>query len=190
MNLYFRFIFLLLSSCFKPRIGDLLSPVCLHFRVLPNDLDLNLHMNNGRYLSIMDLGRFDLIQRSGLLKRMTKERAIPVLSAAQVRYRMQLKLWEPYKLESRLICWDEKWVYVEQRFIKRKGRRAGQVAAIAIFKGAFANRDGKGTVPTEELLKKVGMNEKSPEFPDYVQEWIAAENHFREHTRQETMNYK
>mgnify|MGYP003290859366 CR=1 FL=1 len=33
------------------------SRVC--FRVLPNDCDVNLHMNNGRYWTIMDLGRAD-----------------------------------------------------------------------------------------------------------------------------------
>ena len=30
-------------------------------RVWPNDLDTNAHMNNGRYLTLMDLGRFDLM---------------------------------------------------------------------------------------------------------------------------------
>ena len=32
----------------------------VHFLVWPNDLDMNRHMNNGRYLTLMDLGRFDL----------------------------------------------------------------------------------------------------------------------------------
>ena len=32
-------------------------------RVLPNDLDLLWHMNNGRYLSLMDQGRVDLMVR-------------------------------------------------------------------------------------------------------------------------------
>ena len=36
------------------------------FRVWPHDLDTSLHMNNGRYWTLMDLGRADLMIRSGL----------------------------------------------------------------------------------------------------------------------------
>jgi len=42
----------------------------LTFRVLPTDLDVLGHMNNGVYLSIMDLGRMDLLQRSGVWSRL------------------------------------------------------------------------------------------------------------------------
>ena len=36
------------------------------FRVWPTDLDILNHMNNGKYLSVMDIGRFDLMQRNGV----------------------------------------------------------------------------------------------------------------------------
>jgi acyl-CoA thioesterase FadM len=183
MNLYLRFLWLLICSTLKPKITDLLAPCVLRYRVLPNDLDLNLHMNNGRYLSVMDLGRFDLIYRSGIFSQMLKEKAIPVLSAAQVRYRLQLHFWEPYDMETRIICWDDKWVYLQQRFIVVKGKRAGETAAIALFKGAFYSRAEKTTVPTSKLLKKIGFEAQSPEFPNFVTEWIRAEDSFRDHGR-------
>lgn len=183
MNLYLRFLCLLISCLFKPKITDMLKPYRVRFRVLPNDLDLNFHMNNGRYLSIMDLGRFDLIYRSGLLGEMLREKAIPVLSAAQTRFRLQLHLWEAYDLETRIICWDEKWVYIEQRFIIAKGKKAGETAAMALFKGAFYSREDRTTVPTAALLAKVGLDENSPPIPQYVSEWIAAEDAFRDYGR-------
>ena len=39
-------------------------------RVWFNDLDINFHMNNGRYMTICDLTRVDLFVRSGLGKLM------------------------------------------------------------------------------------------------------------------------
>ena len=54
----------------------------LTFRVLPNDLDLNLHMNNGRYLTFMDLGRVHLLAQNGLLAHIRRACWMPVLAAA------------------------------------------------------------------------------------------------------------
>ena len=54
MNLYLRLILLLFRIQGLPRRG-LFDASRVSFRVLPNDCDLNFHMNNGRYLTFMDL---------------------------------------------------------------------------------------------------------------------------------------
>ncbi|TMH75049.1 MAG: acyl-CoA thioesterase, partial [Betaproteobacteria bacterium] len=55
MNLYFRLLITILKALRAPRVtpGDTVE---LALRVLPTDLDLNGHMNNGRYLTLVDLG--------------------------------------------------------------------------------------------------------------------------------------
>lgn len=65
MNLIFRLAKVLITAFFRDRLS-LLDESVLEFRVLPTDLDVNLHMNNARYLSVMDLGRLDLLVRAGL----------------------------------------------------------------------------------------------------------------------------
>jgi len=49
VNLYLRLLLTIFKALWAPRIkpGDSIE---LRLRVLPNDLDLNGHMNNGRYL--------------------------------------------------------------------------------------------------------------------------------------------
>lgn len=180
MNLYLRLLILIIRGIFfKPRVTDLMAVQSLQFRVLPNDLDSNMHMNNGRYLTIMDLGRFDLILRNGLLRAMIKRKAIPVLASVSTRYRISLAPFEPYRLETRVICWDPKWVYMEQRFVITKGKKAGAVAAIALVKGGFYDQVAKRTVPTEELLGIIGMKFKSPPMPGHVRGWVEAEDALR-----------
>jgi acyl-CoA thioesterase FadM len=179
MNLYLRLIWVVLSSFFRPRIGDVLSPASIRLRVWVNDLDSNGHMNNGRYMTIMDLGRLDLIMRSGILKMMLRRGYQPVLASAQMRFRLQLKPLRPFELQTRILCWDEKWVYMEQRFLFTTGVKSGAVAAIGIVKGGFYDPKAKATVPTSELLRALDLPADSPPFPDHVLKWIEAEETLR-----------
>src|SRR4051812_35281882 len=80
----------------------------LRFRVMPGDLDINLHMNNGRYLSIMDLGRLDIILRSGIHRPMLRRRWTPLVGSETIRFRRSLTLFQRYELHSRLVGWDDK----------------------------------------------------------------------------------
>lgn len=184
MNLYLRLIILYIRSFFKPGIGDILDISRLNFHVLPNDLDLNGHMNNGRYATIMDLGRMDFVLRNGLMKVMMKQKCIPVLSSVQLRFRIPLMPFQSYSLETKVICWDEKWVYLEQQFIIQKGKKAGAVAAIGIVKGGFYDTKNRQTVPTQDLLDILGMQTHSPPFPHYIQDWITAEESLKDVTAQ------
>lgn len=179
MNLYWRLLLTLIQAwragCHG---GPLVTP--LRLRVYPNDLDFNEHMNNGRYLTLMDLGRLHLVACTGLLKPMIKLKLAPTLAAAQMRYRMQLLPFQPFDLETRVVCWDAKWIYMEQRFLYVKGPKVGAVAAIGIVKGAFYDRRTKTTMPSAELLALLGRaDEQSPDFPPYIQEWIKAEESLR-----------
>lgn len=183
MNLYIRLILVLIKSMWASRI-DILSASTLTFRVLPTDLDSNMHMNNGRYLTIMDLGRINLIIRNGFLRTIIKNTYAPVLGAAQMRFRIQLRPFQKYDLETRIICWDKKWAYIEQKFIIADGPKLGAVAAIGILKGSFYDPKTKTTVPTDTIIQTLpkSVQKNSPEFPDYVLKWIEAENALREVT--------
>lgn len=186
MNLFFRLIIVLIKSLLRPKI-DILEPSTLRFRVLPNDLDTNIHMNNGRYLTIMDLGRVDMIIRNGLMGAVIKNKYAPVLSAVKMRFRIPLLPFQKYDLQTRILCWDDKWAYMEQRFIIAEGKKAGAVAAIGLLKGSFYDPKTKTTVPNDVMIGKLSHSaqKNSPDFPDYVLKWIEAEEALRAITAQE-----
>jgi len=119
MNLYIRLIILIIKSGFKPKL-TLLDKSILKFYVLPNDLDFNMHMNNGRYNNIMDLGRIDIMLRTGLARLLRKKRWFGILGSIQTKYRRPLKLFQTYELHSQVIYWDEKWVWIEQEIYSNK----------------------------------------------------------------------
>lgn len=164
MNLLLRLLWTFLASRFRPRL-ELLEDSVLNFRVLPNDLDLNVHMNNGRYLSLMDLGRMDMTLRTGLGRAMVKGRWKPLVGAVTMRYRRGLEPFEAYELHTRLLGWDAKWFYLEQRFMK-----GGDVAAEGVVRALF--RGPKGNVATADVAAVLGLSPESPGLPESLSAWI------------------
>ena len=56
MNLYFRLLLFMLRVRRRSRLS-IWDTSHVTFRVNPADLDVQRHMNNGRYLTLMDLGQ-------------------------------------------------------------------------------------------------------------------------------------
>lgn len=174
MNLIFRMARILLAALLGRRLGGPLAASVVRFRVLPNDLDINLHMNNGRYLTLMDLGRADLMIRTGLLGPMLRRRWMPVLGGASVRYRRPLGPFETFVLRTRVLCWDAKWLFIEHRVEKPDGH----LACHAVVKGLFL-APGGARIPPSEILAVLGQDLVSPPMPAGVAAWLESERGLR-----------
>jgi acyl-CoA thioesterase FadM len=160
MNLWFRLLVVLLRAALRTRAGAL-DATSIPFRVLLTDLDTNLHMNNGRYLTLMDLGRMDLTVRTGLWRVMVQHRWLPVVAAANVRFRRELRLGASATLHTRLLGWDDRWFWLEHR-IEHEGR----IAAVALLRAVFLQ--GRASVPPSEVARALGLDPTSPQLPDAV----------------------
>lgn len=154
-------------------LGGRLPPLgesVLRMRVWPGDLDVNLHMNNGRYLTLMDLGRFDLVIRLGALPVVRRRRWGPLVASLAIRYRRSLGPFARFELRTRAIGWDDQWFFLEQRFVQ-----GGETAALAVVKALFVGPEGR--VPPAELIAAVtGSPIPSPAIPDAVRRWEEAEH--------------
>ena len=82
MNLWLRLLWLLLTARWRGPLSLPRDSSTLRFRVWPHDLDLSFHLNNGRYLTLMDLGRLDVMVRSGLWREVLHHKWTPIASAA------------------------------------------------------------------------------------------------------------
>ncbi len=140
MNLVFRMLYVLIRSLFCERIGPGQFVSELSFRVLPNDVDVNFHMNNGRYLTICDLNRVDIFARSGLLKAMFRRNWLPVIAEHTMTYKKPLNIFQRFTVRTEVTHWDEKYFYMTHRF--STGER---VAAEGTSKGCVYAR-GVGVV--------------------------------------------
>jgi acyl-CoA thioesterase FadM len=158
----------LASGLLKPRL-TMLEDVRVPLRVWPNDLDVNRHMNNSRYLLAMDLGRWDYGLRSGVLQPAFRRRWFPVAGSVTLGFRRPLDPFQRFELVTRLVAWDAKWLWFEQRF-----EVDGRVHAVGRVKALF--RGPRGNVPTADLLEAIGRPElRSPPLPEPIRLWREAE---------------
>ncbi|MFC4337182.1 acyl-CoA thioesterase [Salininema proteolyticum] len=164
MNLYLRMLWLMLRSKSRGRLG-VWDTARTPFRVAPTDLDVLRHMNNGKYLTLMDLGRVDLMVRSGFAKKVSAAGWYPVVAAQTISYRRSLKLWQRFELYSRVLGVDEKSTYLEQTFCVGE-----TVYAKAVVRARFLKKSG-GTVSQEELEELIGGVPESVRLPDWVRDW-------------------
>jgi acyl-CoA thioesterase FadM len=134
-------------------------------RVMPNDLDILRHVNNGIYLSLMDLGRMDLMTRSGKWQALQQRGWYPVAAAVTVSYRRSLRLWQKYVLETKLIGFDEKAMYIQQRFV-----RDNEVYVEGLMRARFLRTTG-GTVTVAELGELAGIDPASMPIPQWMADW-------------------
>ena len=175
MNLWLRLFWYALTAWRRPALDAQNALSVLPFRVGPLDLDLSLHMNNGRYLSLMDLGRLDYLVRTGLWKAVARNRWTPIASAIAIRYRRELRPFATFRLETRLVSWAEASVVMEQVFILTSGPHAGQVAARALFKGGIYSRTERTFIDTARMMREIGVVAESPPVSPEIEAFLKAD---------------
>lgn len=156
-------------SRFGARLGHY-DVVRTRFRVLPTDQDILRHMNNGVYLSIMDVARFDMLHRTGVWTTFQEKGWYPVVVSETISFRKSLQLWQRFTIESRILGFDAKAVYVEQRFVRPDADGHPEIYAQGFIRGRFLKRTG-GVVTIGELTEALGVAPADVTVPEWLLEW-------------------
>jgi len=137
--------------------------------VWPLDIDVYPEMNNGRQLTMMDLGRADFTIRTGILTRGHKRGWGLVAAGASVRFRHRLAPLRRFVLSTRLAGRDERWFY-----FLHEAEQGGRVCSSALARVGL--RSKQGLVPSVDVLEMLGRADWNPEMPGWVTKWIDAED--------------
>ena len=165
---YLRTVRVLLSAHFGTRL-TLDSESVVGLWTWLGDIDAFWELNNGRHLTLMDLGRFDLAVRSGFVKVLHREGWGLTVGGASVRFRHRVPPFSRVLLRTRVVGHDERWFYFHQK-IERNDR----VCSAALVRTGITSKGG--LVPVEQVLEATGRPEWRPELPRWVQAWIDAES--------------
>lgn len=154
---------------FRGRKLDLLATHVSHHRCWPWDLDPWMELNNGRTLTLFDLGRLPFSQRIGLIGALYANGWGMAVAGVSVRYRRRVRMFQRAEMHSRLIGWDARFLYSEQAMW-----RGGEALNHILVR--LAATDATGIVPTEKLIAAMGHpGRESPPLPGWVQAWIDAD---------------
>ncbi|MEM7438797.1 MAG: thioesterase family protein [Pseudomonadota bacterium] len=168
MNLYLRLIWALFRTRFMPSlsIDDTLERT---FRVWPNDLDINVHMNNGRYLTMLDLLLVEYFARIGFLRVLMQNNWRPMSGGACITYRRGLKPFQKYRIRYSWAGSNEFWNVMKFEFLTMDG----ELCATGFMKGAAVG--SRGLVPNAKSFEKLGVTQMNRDLPEAARLWLQAE---------------
>lgn len=139
-------------------------------RVLPTDLDFLWHVNNGVYFSFMDFGRWDMIFRNGVFDASVKNGWYSVVAGETIKFKKSLKLWDKFQIETEIKGHDEKYFFIQQKFLKK-----GELMATGLVKVRFLRKKG-GTVSAQEVMDLFKDQKINNEASELSQDWIQLES--------------
>ena len=139
-----------------------------HHVCWPWDLDPWVELNNGRTLTLYDLGRIPFAQRTGLVSALRRERWGLTVAGVSVRYRRRVRAFDRVEMRSRCIGWDDRFLYIDQSMWRNSDCTSQMLLRSAIT-------DAKGIVAPARVAKAIGADPISPALPGWVTAWIKAE---------------
>jgi acyl-CoA thioesterase FadM len=164
---YLRFFHTIFKAKFKPSLRVDEESV-LKMRVLFGDIDFYPELNNGRHLTLMDMGRLDLAERMGLLRIVHKKKWSVAVAGVSVRYRHRLKAFKCFHLHTRIVAIDDRWFYFHQTTVRKR-----KIYSSALVRAGITSIEG--IVPVKKVLDAVGMSDWDPGMPEWVRAWTEAE---------------
>ncbi len=138
-----------------------------HHMCWPWDIDIFLEMNNGRVLTLFDIGRITMFERMGFTEIMRKHKLAGTIAGSSVRYRRRVRAFHKFEMRSRIVGWDDRFVYAEQSMW-----RNGECTSHAMLRMAVTDRNG--LVPIARLKDLIhGLPDL--EMPQWIRNWAEAD---------------
>ena len=164
---YLRFAKALITARTAPPLAILDAHVSRHM-ILPWDLDPWNELNNGRTLTLFDLGRIPMAMRMGF-ERVAKAQGWGLtVAGTNVRYRKRVTLFQTLTMVSRVTGGDARFTDIEQSMW-----RGDDCTSHMLLRSAFTSK--AGIVPPAAIMRALGQPEQSPPLPEWIADWIAAD---------------
>ncbi|MGB8623774.1 MAG: acyl-CoA thioesterase, partial [Paracoccaceae bacterium] len=85
----------------------------------PWDIDPWKELNNGRTLTLYDLGRIPLAMRTGMIGAVKAQGWGMAIAGASVRYRRRVRMFDRIEMHSQCAGWDARFLYIVQSMWSR-----------------------------------------------------------------------
>ncbi|XP_055843461.1 protein THEM6 [Episyrphus balteatus] len=166
VNYFIRVVFTVVAGRLFQKKRKITDKTTIYGICTSQDVDIFIrHMNNARYLRELDFARFHYYGLTGLYEEVKKLGGGAVQGASSVRYRRTIPIFHPYKIDTKLIWWDDKAIYLEQQFITIAD---GFVRAVALSKQCITNCN------VIDVMKKFPEGKTAPAMPEELKLWLQA----------------
>ncbi len=150
-----------------PKLG-LFDMHVSHHICWPWDIDPWMELNNGRTLTLFDLGRIPMGRRMGLDHILKAKGWGLAVAGNSTRYRKRVRMFDRLEMRTHLLGWDARFLYMEQSMWKGE-----ECTSHILIRSAVTSK--AGIVSPAEMAVACGYATQSPALPDWVQQWISAD---------------
>ena len=134
MTRWLRFGLTLLRSYTQQRLSSLDEELSISVRAWPTDSDMSV-VNHAALISLMELGRIDLMARSGFLSLALRNGWSVPISIIGVRFVRPVRPLQRLTVLTKLAYADDQWLYVRHRIARGKKPVAAAVVQATVRKG-------------------------------------------------------
>lgn len=134
---------------------------CIKMRVWPQDIDPYLELNNGRYVTLLDLGRFAYGARVGIYDFLKKNKWALTITGTYNEYRHRLRVFQSFELKTQIVGYDENWFYFFQKL-----ERNGKTHMASIVKFSFTSK--QGIVKPKQVMEASGAEYNPKKLPEWI----------------------
>lgn len=170
---FVRFAKTIVKSSLAYKKGDTLDldeTSEITFLVNVGDIDAFFEMNNGRILTLFDLGRTDFAIKVGLGKKLLQKKWGLVVAGSTIQYRKRIRLFDKVTMKTRLSHIDARWFYMEQSLWV-----GGVPMCSALLRTGVTNIKTGKVVKTDKVLSALGYDDIALPPSEWVQAWIDAD---------------
>jgi len=164
---YIRAIYMMLKGRSMHALDVYGTHVSYH-RAWPWDTDAFGELNNGRILTLFELARWQSGVRMGMMRKVIKGRIMFPIAGVSVRYRKRVPTWQHYRVQTRFLGFDERFVYADQSMWQ------GETCMNQMLL-RFAVKNRKGSIKPVEFLESLGFGTDKQTLPDWARNWVDAD---------------
>ncbi|KAK7962608.1 uncharacterized protein PG986_003433 [Apiospora aurea] len=142
------------------------------------EIDFNLHKTNSSYFSDLDIARGHLVctlfseaiayMRGGTTAWSSSASRKPMfgfaLGATSCSFKKEIKPYEEYEMWSKILSWDEKWIYIATHFV-RKG--AAKPKSYSLYP-----QQNRGTASEEETYDETAVDTNKAIFATAISKCV------------------
>lgn len=154
-----------------PKLDNPFETTTISFRILPWDIDPYNELNNGRYLTLMDLGRYAHAYRLNLSTALKENKWGLMVAGVSTRFRYRIKMFQKVQLHSKIIYIDDRWFYFHQWYTTQSNGKEKKNASFLVRTGVTSKN---GIVASAELVKALGYDADYVASLNQPNEWIDA----------------
>ena len=164
---FFSLIKAYIASKFSKKV-KIEDETALSMRCGFSDIDPYLEINNGRYQTLADIGRFYHGFKTGFFSSAKKNKIYFTVAGAPMKYRYRIPFGEKFKMTTKIIYVDDKRTYFLHKFIVKN-----QITSTLLVRTGGV-KNGK-LIKSEEASKIFNFNIPKAKLPLWVNDWIKSD---------------